>query len=155
MTSKNTAISRTKASLPARWLFRNHVAVHAVDKVLDYGCGRGLDADVYGMDKYDPNYQPDMPDGEYDAILCTYVFNVLNTAERAEAAYYLVGLLNGNFASVFITVRRDLPPEGKQTRHGYQYNVVLPFHVVRETSTYCIYGANAAMLSKYIYDMTA
>ena len=62
-----TAIKRTKLSVPIRGLDLKG------KRVLDYGCGRGSDADLLGADKYDPYYFPERPTGKYDVILCTYV----------------------------------------------------------------------------------
>jgi hypothetical protein len=50
-------------------------------KMLDYGCGRGFDAEYYGMDKYDPHYAPEFPKIKFDTITCNYVLNVVDAVE--------------------------------------------------------------------------
>ena len=48
-----TAIARIKQSRPARWLFTNGYFNKGTDS-LDYGSGRGYDAEEYTMETYDP-----------------------------------------------------------------------------------------------------
>ena len=52
-----TAITRKKPSLPMRWLAKEGLIPSRID-TLDYGCGKGFDADYFGMDKYDPHFFP-------------------------------------------------------------------------------------------------
>ena len=68
--SHKTAITRKELSRPIRD-FREHVK----GRVLDFGCGKGSDADILGADKYDPHFFPEKPKGLYDTVLCTYVLN--------------------------------------------------------------------------------
>ena len=49
--SHKTAIKRNKLSAPMRYLSENNLLK---GDLLDYGCGRGDDADLLSMDKYDP-----------------------------------------------------------------------------------------------------
>lgn len=51
--SSKSAMSRTKPSTPAKYLFDNNLLV---GKCLDYGCGKGKDADSYNMKKFDPEF---------------------------------------------------------------------------------------------------
>jgi hypothetical protein len=147
----STAIARKKPSVPCKWLFEKttYIRYYWNANILDYGCGRGEDADHYDMYRYDPNSFPTMPDGKYDAILCTYVFNVIDDLDRKRAAYNMLGLLDRN-GGVYITVRRDLPKGGKQGRKCWQHYVTLPFAVIRETPTYCIYKATKDDLINYL-----
>ena len=69
---------------PIQWLLENHPRPKPhEERTLDYGCGRGQDADIFGWQKYDPNWFPEHPlmnpllEGEYDFIYCIYVLNVL------------------------------------------------------------------------------
>lgn len=87
MDSKRTAISRKKASRPLRAALK----LDAVQgRVLDFGCGKGMDVaellDLgYKVKGYDPNFWPVKPRGRFQTVLMTYVVNVLQTAERNEA----------------------------------------------------------------------
>jgi len=68
--SFKTAISRSNLSRPAR-LFKSYFE----GKVLDCGCGKGSDADILGIAKYDPHYFPKKPKIQYDTVLLIYVLN--------------------------------------------------------------------------------
>ena len=64
-----TAISRRELSAPSRYLKEHELLV---GKLLDYGCGKGKDADILGATKFDPHFFPDM-DALYsnlDTIQC-------------------------------------------------------------------------------------
>lgn len=130
-----TAITRSKVSAPTKFLLREaHVRDLDNKRVLDFGCGKGYDADVYGFDKYDPSYFPDYPTGQYDYIICNYVLNVLTKEDEADILEQIDELLTPDGVA-FITVRRDkshkygaLTPEGHFTERGtYQRWVDLPF----------------------------
>ncbi len=55
-----TAIRRTRGlSVPMKVL--GHLIGDVT--VLDYGCGRGEDADKLNFKKFDPHFFPDMPEG--------------------------------------------------------------------------------------------
>jgi hypothetical protein len=113
-------------------------------RVLDYGCGRGEDADYLGADKYDPFSYPDRPEGIYDVILCTYVLNVVEESVQREILTDILGLLNPVGGIAYFTVRRDIPKEGVD-RDGYRQRYVelsprdrlLPLHL--EKNKYEIY----------------
>ena len=133
--SHKTAITRNKPSVPMRHLDK---AGLLVGKMLDYGCGKGFDADHFDMDKYDPHYSPIKVDGEYNTITCNYVFNVIDPDKEEELIEEIYKLLNAN-GTAYITVRRDLKQEGFTSKKTYQRNVNLKLPVLRETSTYCTY----------------
>src|SRR5271166_2094847 len=76
--SAKTAIQRKTISLPAAWLNARRLIK---GDALDYGCGKGTDAFLIGMDNYDPHYFPKLPTKKYDTITCTYVLNVVNPAD--------------------------------------------------------------------------
>ena len=134
-----TAISRKNPSVPMRNLDKKGLLV---GKMLDYGCGRGFDAEHFKMDKYDPHYAPQEPKDKYDTITCNYVLNVLEEEEMHEVIHKLTTLLNKD-GKVYITVRRDieknLGKEGFTSKGTFQRNVVLPLPVFKETSAYCTY----------------
>ena len=71
---KRTAITRKKPSLRTRWLVKNDLIK---GRVLDYGCGRGKDAETLKCEKYDPSWSPKLPKGKFDTIICVYVLNVV------------------------------------------------------------------------------
>jgi len=77
--SNKTAISRKKLSAPMKFLIKRgliHKNPPNLDQ-LDYGCGRGTDADELGMDKYDPYWFDEFPTQLYDNITCHYVLNTI------------------------------------------------------------------------------
>jgi hypothetical protein len=109
--------------------------------MLDYGCGRGLDAETYGMDKYDPYYTEgriltqdnNAAHQRYDVITCNYVLNVVaDKEERANIIESIKSLLNvGGVA--YITVRMDKQVVNGYTSTGtYQEKVILDLPVMRE-----------------------
>lgn len=75
--SFRTAISRSKLSRPAE-LFQPYLE----GSILDYGCGKGSDADRLGAVKYDPHYFRSLPSTTYDNVLCIYVLNVVLNPEE-------------------------------------------------------------------------
>lgn len=139
-----TAIARKNASAPARWLVDQGLVpgpvYAALIRHLDYGCGRGRDADTFGWDGYDPYYAPTPPVGHYDSITCTFVLNVIeSTVERKAVLRRIVSLLKDDGVA-YITVRRDVKIGGYTSRGTYQENIILhDCEVVRETPGYCIY----------------
>lgn len=107
-------------------------------KALDYGCGKGFDAQYYGLDKYDPHYYPNQPTGQYDVITCNYVLNVVDPSEVVVILSKIRHLLADNGVA-YLTVRRDIVREGHTSKGTYQYNVKLNLPIVKENSRYCIY----------------
>lgn len=139
-----TAISRRTLSLPAKTLYQKGLVI---GRVLDYGCGRGADVfllRVNGVEieAYDPHYQPIMPLGQFDTILCTYVLNVLLPEEQQAVLEDVRTRLTPSGVAYF-TVRRDIQREGwrwyNATKQTYQCNVVLDLPVVKKTHKFCIY----------------
>ena len=148
MNAHKTAITRKKPSVPMRWLDQ---AGRLVGKMLDYGCGRGRDANTYGMAPYDPYYQPVMPDGKFDTITCNYVLNVIESP--AERAWVLLrvwaALADGGRA--YITVRNDRKALNGCTKIGtWQGLIELDLPVVRRTSSYIIYELRQESLALFL-----
>lgn len=131
-----TAITRNKASSPARWLWKNEFINS--NKVLDYGCGKSMDHMLVGGDKYDPYYHPKKPRKKYDIILCTYVLNVIPEKERKETLDKIKKLLTKK-GKAYITVRRDLSKSGHKSPFCYQSYVKLNRPSIFKNSNYCIY----------------
>lgn len=131
MENKNahrTAIVRKTLSAPTKYL---EARGKLVGRVLDYGCGRGFDADTLDIEAFDPYYRPERPDGQFDTIICNYVLNVIEDAEVAavlSAIHFL--LLSGGIA--YIAVRRDVKVEGWTKKGTFQVNRVLNFPVEYE-----------------------
>ena len=119
---KRAAPSRAAQTLVARGLVRG--------RVLDYGCGFGLDAETFGWEAYDPYYRPEPPSGPYDTIVCTLVLNVLTRNNRAKVLRRIQALLAPD-GRAYLGVARNLPETGKLgVRHCVQNYVVLSLPVV-------------------------
>ncbi len=131
-----TAISRNKLSLPAQYISDNDLLK---GDLLDYGCGRGSDANLLLADKYDPYYFPQKPNHQYDTIICNYVLNVVkpqivNEIVNAIKSYLKVG------GTAYIVVRRDIKKEGITSKGTGQWNVLLNLPIVVEKKNkFCIY----------------
>jgi len=137
--SYKTAIGRTQTSAPARLLISRGLVLPFSPKVLDYGCGRGLDAAVYGWDRYDPHYYPDARVfSDYQTILCSYVLNTLRKREEGKILARIQSLLAPDGVA-YITVRRNLKKDGFTSKGTYQRTVRLNLPIVEENSDYCIY----------------
>lgn len=130
VTFHRTAIARNGLSIPAR-LLRGEIL--AANRSLDFGCGRGLDADILGMEKYDPNGYPSRPSGKYGIILCSYVLNVVSVSEQAKILKYIQKLLCAGGAA-YITVRRDSAARIRQR----MVRLGLPVYLHKKGS-FCIY----------------
>ena len=90
---EKTAIARSKPSVLANFLvndkFINNLG--SVKRILDYGCGRGVDVNfynnkgfnAYGYDPYEPYGFSKLPKGNFDLVTVVFVLNVLaSTTER-------------------------------------------------------------------------
>lgn len=108
-------------------------------RMLDYGCGKGQDADHYGLEKYDPYYFPTRPVGKFYFIFCNYVLNVVSVEEEKKIIDDILSLLSDG-GKAFVSVRRDVKEDGFTDKGTYQRNVVLSYPVVYENKGhYCIY----------------
>jgi len=117
-------------------------------KVLDFGCGSGIDVDLlrkkgFEVTGYDPYYAPETPSGQFDTILCNYVLNVLLPEEQVHVLMAVSELLKPTGRAYF-TVRRDIQHNGFRThvKHGldvYQCNIVLPYRSILKTEHCEIY----------------
>lgn len=101
--SKYTAISRKKPSQPMQYLAKKNLLV---GDVLDYGCGRGFDAEYYNLDGYDPNWKPVELTKKYDTITCIYVLNVVAKEVEDLIIKKVKSLLKEN-GKAYFAVRRD------------------------------------------------
>ena len=133
-----TAITRSKPSKPFRLL---HGSGLIQGETLDYGCGRGFDADWYKVDGYDPHYRPDSTifTKKYNTVVCNYVLNVVHRDEAVEILNRIWNLLHIG-GSAFITVRRDLKQDEVHTSKGtYQWLVYLDLPVIHKENDLWIY----------------
>jgi len=150
--SHKTAISRKKPSVPMRWLEKVGYLYDdgsQSELMLDYGCGKGFDADYFGMAKYDPHFFPDVMAlelGAYDIVTCNYVLNVVSYEEEHDLVFRVLSYLTDDGVAYF-SVRRDIPRGAHTNKRGtYQRWVDLGQaggwngpELIRETSTYAIY----------------
>lgn len=111
-------------------------------RVLDYGSGRGLDAEWYGWEAFDPHHGPELPRGKFDTVVCTYVLNVLPPGQRAGVIRSARRLLRRGGRAYF-SVRRDLGGEDLPPFRGMrQYHVELDLPVALERAgAFCTYVA--------------
>ena len=144
--SKKTAITRKKLSAPMRYLLDNGFFPHEARRlltVLDFGCGKGFDADFCGFAKYDPHFEGVdslLPHNHYDIITCNYVLNTLPTMTDVHSVIWdIQGHLKEDGVA-YISVRNDKKNLNGETKIGtWQQYVSLDAPIVHKTSGYIIY----------------
>jgi len=131
-----TAIQRKQVSVPARWL-EKHGLLNG--RILDYGCGQGYDCTWLDCDGYDPYYQPAMPDGLFDTVICNYVLNVIPENEWNDVINGILQKLKSGGVA-YITVRNDRRHlNGWTSRQTYQTMVDLVYPIIYQNSFFRIY----------------
>lgn len=133
-----TAMSRRSPSRPMKLL---DGAGMLQGEVLDYGSGRGYDADYYEVDSYDPYFRPNSEVflNKYNTITCNYVLNVIDEKTGKEVVGKIIKMLHRG-GSAYITVRRDLKNTDYYTSRGtFQRLVFLNLPIIYEDSDMCIY----------------
>jgi len=134
--SIGTAVRRSEPSRAAEIIVASG-RVHG--RVLDYGCGYGVDPDHFGWDGFDPYYRPRLPEGPYDTVVCTLVLNVLSRNNRSKVIGHIQRLLAPGSAA-YLAVARDLPRTGKMgIRHSLINYVVLNLPLLFEDQSLAIY----------------
>lgn len=135
-----TAIRRYRGlSTPMKVMCSQFKIFRNDDVVLDYGCGRGEDADKLDFKKYDPHFFPNMPEGQFDVVVCNYVLNVLPIDKQDELVAKILAKVKAG-GKAYITVRRDVKKEGFTTKGTYQRNVTLNYPILFERKgQFCIY----------------
>jgi ATP adenylyltransferase len=133
-----TAIARTATSKPMRYLSATN---RLVGRVLDFGCGRGYDADVIGCERFDPHWFPIMPVGTFDVVVVNYVFNVIpSLTERCELLRSIQGLIKAPSGIAFISVRNDRRNlNGYTSRGTWQGLIELDLPIVTKNSNFIMY----------------
>ena len=129
-----TATKRRKVSAPVRWLQEKELLK---GRILDYGSGRGFDADAISSDRYDPYWHPVKPTGKYDTIICNYVLNVVSEEVQKAIIEDIRNLLKKDGVA-YVSVRRDIKTK-KQVDHKVQRWVELDFPTVNKTTDYEMY----------------
>ncbi len=147
-----TATTRIEPSAPMRRLASDGLIV---GKALDYGCGRGFDADYYGMNSYDPHYAPEKPVGRFDTITCNYVLNVMEEPEARLQVLQDIQERLKDTGIAYITVRDDKRALRGITRTGsWQCLIALALPVRYKHAGYVTYELRHADLpiqSAYLY----
>ena len=115
-----TAISRPKLS-PAMRQLDGYID----GRSLDYGCGRGQDAERLNMERYDPYYFDTQPVGQFRTITCNYVLNVIPSTCDILICLNKIQSLLTQHGTAYITVRRDIKEETVSKRGTYQRPVYL------------------------------
>lgn len=135
--SAKTAITRKNLSLPSRYLLETN---RLQGDCLDYGCGKGFDCDALGMPGFDTNHRPELPQGQYDTIICNYVLNVIESpGERFDTVMHIMSLLRPG-GTAYISVRNDSFKEGYTSTGSWQGKVSVPFGtLVKKCSGYRMY----------------
>lgn len=132
-----TAIARKAPSRPTRYL---SACGMLRGRVLDYGCGRGKDADVFGLEKFDPYYFPDMPVGAFDTIVCNYVLNVVPSPDGRSCILATIQSMLRRGGIAYITVRNDRKKlNGWTKRKTWQGLIELPLPIVTTNSNFTMY----------------
>jgi len=137
-----TAIARKSPSAPMKWLAAND---RIVGRALDYGCGRGYDADAYGMESYDPHYQPFLPVGPFETVTCNYVLNVVETVVGRLQVLQAIQYNLTPTGKAYITVRNDKRAlRGTTSKGTWQGHIILKLPVVRSVAGYVTYELTRA-----------
>ena len=139
-----TANHRSAHSVPVRWLKQNGLLK---GRILDYGCGHGFDTiqlseDGYECEAYDPHFQPVMPAGLFDTIICIYVLSVLEPEYDKPLLEDLQRRLKED-GNAYIAVLHVFKQEGwhmhKLGKMVYTRNVKLDLPIIRKTHKFSIY----------------
>ena len=131
VTGYRTAIARVSPPAPLQLL---HDRGLLKGRTLDFGSGRGH---WYGMNTYDPHYQPRMPSGLFDTITCIYVLNVVSEQEEANITHQVISKLKKG-GTAYFAVRRDIPKKGTATQRWSTPNLE---NVYEQPGKFAIYRA--------------
>ena len=142
LASSKTAITRKAPSVPMRFLAKEGLLI---GELLDYGCGKGFDADNYSAHRFDPVHcdnstnKASVDSGlKYDTIFCNYVLNTLPKQFDDEIISNIKRLLKKG-GKAYISVRRDKFTEGWNCKGTFQRVVKIDLDSLKKTSSYEIY----------------
>lgn len=132
-----TAMARRALSGPARFLAERGLIT---GRALDYGCGRGGDADRLGIDGFDPHWRPAAPAGEYDTVICNFVLNVIPDEQERSAVLARIKALLAPGGVAYVSVRNDRAALNGWTRNDtWQGLVMLALPVAKKTAGWVMY----------------
>ena len=115
--SKKTAMTRKNPTIPQKIAVKLGLPTNPC---LDWGCGKGSDTkhlqdlgfEVFG---YDPNYQPNLPEGKFKYGQCFYVLNTLpGETLRVKALQEMKKHLEKK-ATVFVAARSEKEIQTERT----------------------------------------
>jgi len=136
MNTHKTAVARIKPSVPARWIARHF---KLKNPMLDFGCGKGKDAQYFMCDKYDSWYYPEFPRRKYNTIVCIYVLNTLEEPQQLKVIEQIKELLLPTGVA-YLAVRNDKKNlNGYTSRGTYQCEVKLDLPVLVKNSRFKVY----------------
>lgn len=127
--SHKTAISRKKASVPARLLMEKLFDSYdnrPFKTLLDWGCGRGKDVEYFqshGLNAkgYDPYWECDSPSEDTDMVTCSYVLNVIESeAQRVQCVKAATHWLKDN-GFVMLTARSKKEVDRHAKKGGWNH----------------------------------
>jgi 2-polyprenyl-3-methyl-5-hydroxy-6-metoxy-1,4-benzoquinol methylase len=141
--ARGGASQRKTPSIAAQWLV-DHAHVPQQDlRVLDYGCGFGMDAETFGWDRYDPcYYDRKVPSGAYSHVVCVNVLSAVSRDVRKEILRNIHDALEDK-GQAFLCVPRNLPAKGKfsgcerRPQTNVQYGK--PLSILEENNRFAIY----------------
>lgn len=109
-------------------------------RVLDYGSGKGYDADAFDTESYDPYYQPIMPEGKFDTIVCNFVLNVISSkVERQRVIRDIMSRLNPG-GKAYFSVRSDKSNLNGYTKRGtWQGFITLDLPIITSKNGFTTY----------------
>ena len=112
-------------------------------RVLDYGCGYGLDAQTNHWESYDPYYNDIKLEGLFDTIVCTNVLSAVSSKIRHQIIENIRELLTEEGVAYF-GIPRNLPINGKLSGYARrpQNYVVLTLDSVYKDNKLEIYRFN-------------
>jgi len=107
-----------------QWLVDNG-HIKKGDDGLDYGCGKGYDAEEMNFTGFDPHHCPVELDRFFDVVTCNYVLNVIEDEDERFFAELRVIFLAKKKA--FIAVRNDVHALNGCTSKGTWQGIVEPY----------------------------
>ena len=110
-------------------------------RVLDYGCGYGIDARTFGWESYDPYYNDTELEGKFDSIVCINVLSAVSSQIRKEIIENIRELLRNDKSIAYLAVPRNLPLKGKFSGYARrpQNYVILTLDTIYDDRKYTIY----------------